>query len=160
MEGFIFGVLATLCIVFIGAIIVLVRSNKKKDQINEQFDRVFDLIKNLPRNVIQLSLRGVDVDTKLPPLELPISPENLVVNVDKLKGLLLKSFETQKHPNPDTRAYCILNHAGLESIVRSTTELRKPLSIMLINEDFDGAKKYLETLAESICAEMLKSSKA
>lgn len=158
MTEFFLGVLVPVCVGLLVAVILLAKANKKKDEIiggmGTRFSEIVDLIKNTPRNVINLSLNPVDIDAKLPPLELSIHPENFVVKVDELKKLLLNGLKTQKHNNPDTWAYCILEHAGVGAIIKSFTHLYKPLTLLLINKDMKGAKNYLEMLAESLCQAM------
>ena len=158
-AGIAIGVLSTLCVVLIVFVFILLAQNKKKDEVIGgmaiRFNVIEDLIKNIPRNIIHLDLKSLDVDTKLP-LVLPIKPENFVVNVEKLKKLLLERLEKEKSEDPYTKALCILDHAGLGSVVDGPlSNLSKPLARLLINDDIDSAKKYLETLAESICAKMI-----
>lgn len=77
-AGILIGVLATLSVALVVIVLILRAQNKKKEEViggmGIRFSEIVDLIKNTPRNVIHLSLKPMDVNTKLPPLELPIKP--------------------------------------------------------------------------------------
>ncbi len=160
-SGIIIGVLITLCVALAAIVLIYRAQNRKNVEIiggmAVRFNEIKDLIKNTPRNVINLSLKGVGVDTKLLPVELPIKPENFVINANKLTEILIGRLKTEKHPDIETRAYCILAHCGLSDILenKSWHESKRALIPLLINGDEEATKTYLKTLAESICAEMM-----
>ena len=166
---FTLGVLSTLCLVLITALaVVMIKLNKK---LNKGFEEtcwglgkvmgevaaVNQTIANLPptiQNIIHLGIKPGAVETGVEPIKVPVSPTDFIVQADKLREKLLHGLETKNHPDTDTRAYCILDHAGMSAIVESESLLsvRKALTRLLLNGDEDATKRFLETLADSVAA--------
>jgi hypothetical protein len=171
---FLIGFLTALCLTLITFIVVIVRKfNLRVSELSDNFDgtaamvgdRVVKIMKivlelqrtvaNLPptvQNVIHLGLKDGQVTTGLAPATLSIRPEDFQIRADKLREKLLHGFETEKHPDTGTLAYCILDHAGVDEMLdgKSWTEAKEALTRLLSNGDMDATKRFLETLADSV----------
>lgn len=104
------------------------------------------------QNVIHLGLKDGRITTGLTPTTLSVRPEDFQVRADKLREALMKQFETEDHPDISVRAYCILKQAGVREMLdpKSASEAEKVLTRLLVNEDSDAVRRFLETLADSI----------
>ncbi len=122
-------------------------------RLDDLFSLVNDIL-NRPttQNVIHLGLKEIAVDTKLEPLQLSINPEDFQVKREKIVARLMHEFATEKHSSIPTRAFCMLNHAGVREMLtnQSANELDAALTRLLVNEDDDATKRFLETVADSV----------
>ena len=128
--------------------------------LREDIMMCLDMIRRFPQpvqNLIQLDFRGPMVQSS-PLGGLSIKIEDFKVNPMCLyEKLLQKLYNTTESEtlmqNVTSRAYCILDHAGVEAII--TTESRRhiqsALERLLINGDEEAIKRFLFTAAESIC---------
>ena len=176
---FAIGFLTALCLALIAILAIVVKFNNKVSNLSKHFDGTAAMVNdrfgkimqivlelqttianlpptNLVKNIIHIGLKDSQVTTGLSPAKLSIRPEDFLVHADKLREKLLHGLETEKHPNTGTLAYCILNHAGVDEMVdgKSWTEIQAALTRLLANGDNDAAKRFLETLANSICSAM------
>jgi hypothetical protein len=158
---FVLGALTMLCLALTIALWhVWAKFNKMNGLyggVNTRLDNLFSLIQNLPpthQNVIHLGLKDSKVDVGLDPaVNLPVKPEDFRIKVEKLREKLLHGFETKQHPDTETQAWCILEHAGFRAYVESNSrsEIQKGLTRLLLNGDDEATKRFLETVANSIC---------
>jgi hypothetical protein len=125
---------------------------------NTRLDNLFSMMQNLPpttQNVIHLGLKDtkVAIGTEVVS-ELPIKPEDFLIQEEKLCEKLLRGYETRKHPDTGTYAWCILDHVGFHHYVdnKTQTEAQKALTRLLLNGDDEAIRKFLTTLAHSVCA--------
>jgi hypothetical protein len=83
-----------------------------------------------------------------------VSPEDFKINAAKLRTKLVHGLETKNHSDVGTLAWTILNHAGFENYVESDSrkEIEKALTRLLINGDSDATRRFLESVADSVCA--------
>lgn len=86
------------------------------------------------------------------PSSLTIDPAEFEPKRDAVRERLLKAFETEKHPNPDTRAYCILDHSGWGTFVDGKTfqSAQTALGRLLTNNDIEAARKFVAALADQL----------
>lgn len=82
-----------------------------------------------------------------------VRPDDFKISVEKLRKKLLEGFEKKNHPDTETLAYCILEHAGVGAYVEgaSRIEIQKALTRLLLNEDVNAIRGFLSALAQSIC---------
>ena len=171
MENFAFfalGVVGLLLVIAIGIIVVLTRNIGRKmteldGDVNSFRGQIIvfeELLRKLPppvQNIIQLDFRGPVVQSAVAK-GLSIKVEDFKVSSARLYKKLLQRFYSSAESeslmqNVTSRAYCILDHAGVEAII--TTESRRviqnALERLLINGDEEAIKQFLFTAAESIC---------
>ncbi len=73
-------------------------------------------------NIIHLGLKNADITIAgLEPVTLALRPGEFQVRVDKLTEKLIHGLATKQHADVGTRAYCILDHAGMQEILSSQT---------------------------------------
>ena len=171
MENFAFfalGVVGLLLVIAIGIIVVLTRNIGRKmteldGDVNSFRGQIIvfeELLRKLPppvQNIIQLDFRGPVVQSAVAK-GLSIKVEDFKVSSARLYKKLLQRFYSSAESeslmqNVTSRAYCILDHAGVEAII--TTESRRviqnALERLLINGDEEAIRQFLFTAAESIC---------
>jgi hypothetical protein len=161
MEKVLLGILGTLCVLLALAVGAMIRLfGKRQMEIREMFtnlqgqlDKFPSVQQNVVQNIIHLGLRNGQLTTDLMPVTLSIDPTKFQINRDLLYKKLIHALDTKKHPNTGTLAYCILDGAGVGELVDSSSfqELQKALTRLLTNEDGGAIRKFLETVAESIC---------
>lgn len=159
---FIVGVLSTLCLVsFVVVVWMVLTLNNKIKNLDKNMRVVIRLITKMPnaQNVIHLGLKESRVSTELPTTTLSIKPEDFQVKADKLYAKLINGLKVKDHPDTGVRAYCILNHAGIEEMLDggSRREAQAALTRLLANEDDEAAGRFLKTLADSIADTQLKA---
>ncbi len=160
---FLLGVLATLCVGFGVALLwTRLEIKGKFDRISTDLQQVKDRIATMPKsvqNIIHLGLKDSRMETGLVPATLSIRPEDFQVQADKLYERLLSGLGTKKHPDLGTRAWSILNHAGIDEVVDgdSRHEAQSALTRLLINSDEEATKNFLRTLADSVCQASVES---
>jgi hypothetical protein len=163
---FALGALSASCIALIIAIAIVSarfkRTNRRFsvldiniEQLTREISRMSEILKKFPapvQNVIHLGLKDGRVTTNLSQAKLAIRPEDFQIRADKLKEQLLRRLETEGHEDIGTRAYCILDHAGMSPILNSQSfaEAKAALVRLLINGDNEATRRFLETLAESV----------
>jgi len=89
---------------------------------------------------------------RIEPTSLNVSPEQFEPNREVLKAALLERLEKEDHPNPPTRAYCILSDSGLLAFVNADTgiKIKDALTRLLANGDEEGAKNFLIKIVENL----------
>ena len=89
---------------------------------------------------------------KLEPASLKIKPEDFEANKPVLKTKLLKCLDSERSPDADTKAFCILNHSGWDAFVESETRrnAQVALSRLIANEDKAAAVWFLEELVDKL----------
>ena len=104
------------------------------------------------QNVIHLDLSGSDLRTGIKPTEVPVDTAIYKPNRDRLHKLLVRAYETEKHPSVQTLAYIILERAGIYQLVtgKSTESLKAALTRLLINADDKAIRGFLKTVSESL----------
>lgn len=163
MEGekmqILVGVLATLCFVLTAG---LVLGWKKFNSLNYDIQcnstalsNIYAQITRLPapvQNIIHLEFKNPNVDAGVGLVKMSVRPEDFELNVERLRTILLHGFETKEHPDMSTRAYTILDHAGLDKVLenKSWSSCNKALTRLLINGDDRATRRFLETLADSV----------
>ena len=171
VVGFIIGAVSATClalIVALATVLAKMKSTKKgllqsfgelQSEVVSEMNRLGIKIAQLPvpiTNVIHLGLKDGRATTDLLPINLKIKPEDFVLNKVKVLSRLIYGLEKKRQifaDQPETRAYLILDNAGLIHVFdsNSRSEVQKALTRLLINEDDEATKRFLETLAESIC---------
>lgn len=158
---FALGALTVLCLVLIIALrhiwAKLNKSETSFETLNTRVNELFSLIQNQPptsQNIIHLGLKDSQVTVGLDSaVAIPIKPEDFRIREEKLREKLLNGLATKKHPDTETQAWCILEHVGFKAYVddKSRTEAQKALTRLLLNGDDDATRRFLETLAHSVC---------
>ncbi len=155
------GVFGTLTIVLLVAIWAIWTRDKS---IAQDFRKILEIlyeirtfIQEIPapvQNVICFDLKGPRVDGKLMPVNIVLKPEDFSVSPEQLLEKLLDQAKKSKNvTSVESRAYMILNHAGVDAIIGSENrrEIGTVLQRLLINDDDQAIAAFLKTTAESIC---------
>ena len=97
--------------------------------------------------IIKLSkvIQGQRLSTiiRIEPATMKIFPKEFLPKKDLLKKKVLEAFQDEKHPCPDTLAFCILNHSGFNGFVEGSTRqnIQRALARLLVNEDEKQIRK-------------------
>lgn len=120
-------------------------------------DLIIDYLQTLDRGIVSELRRlteGQRLSTVLSisPASLKIDPSVFEPKRSAVRERMLKEFETQNHPNPGTRAYCILDHSGWEKFVDAKTFLaaQNALGRLLVNDDKVAARSFVEELVDKL----------
>jgi len=123
----------------------------------EKLDKITSTISDMAigpitRNIIHLGLKDGRVSTDLASATLSLRPKDFQVNADRLYTELCRQLELKKDYDLSVRAYVILKNAGIEAVLDhdSNRKADKALTRLLINENIEGAKKFLRLLADSV----------
>ena len=86
------------------------------------------------------------------PSSLTIDPAEFEPQRPVIRERLMKAFQTEEHPNPDTLAYCILDHSGWGTFVDGKTfqSAKTALGRLLANKNTKGAKKFIGALVDQL----------
>lgn len=105
-------------------------------------------------NQIHLNLKQADLKACTGAMrELSFTAETFCAPAEKWRAELRKQVEEKRSwTSVDTKAYCILAHAGLESVLTgdSLKALRKALVLLLVNGDDEKTFAFLDAVAEGI----------
>lgn len=73
--------------------------------------------------------------------EIVLDPAQFEPNRDKILEKVLLAIRTESHPDPDTWAYCVVNHSGLELFLapEARGSLKKAFGRLRANSDEAGA---------------------
>ncbi len=154
---FIMGILVTLVVLLV-AVMWWMHSNVKKTYENilaecRQLNHILATMPKAVTNIIHLGLKDSRMTTGLVPASLSIRPEDFAVNADKLYANLVKGLTERVNHNLGIRAFCIIKDAGVREMVSTTSanEAEQALTRLLNNGDEDATKRFLRTLADSVC---------
>ncbi len=143
----VFILLAALVLAIVGGLFLLFRLfslvrvmiSKQSDEITKRLDNVIEG-------------QRLSMILKLEPASLKINPEQFEPQKEKVKARLLEAFEMERHPYPETLAYCIFNRSGLNVFVEGKTLLvaQKALARLIVNDDKESAKVFLGELVDKL----------
>ena len=86
------------------------------------------------------------------PASLKVDPAKFEPNKERLKSLLLEKLATVQHPDPSTRAWCVLNHAGFEEFVDYDTSkgVKNALARLIVNGEMGEAQHFLREVVDKL----------
>jgi hypothetical protein len=159
IVGFVVFVLCLIAMFFGGNIFIhwINRLEEQISKLKENLAQLAEQMKNFkvrPQNIIHLGIKPGAITTDMEPTKLSVEPKDFVVRADKLRKNLLNALATKEHPNTGTRAYCILDSAGIGEIIdgASFQNMKNALTRLLINDDREAIVNFLSTLADSVAS--------
>ena len=160
---FILGALTVACVLLVILALAFykcwVQASDTSDQYNDLFNRMGEILQKIEnlqpvQNIINLGLKDGRLTTDITPLIMSVDPKGFVVKADKLKKILLQHLADVNNGDKSIKAYCITARSGIRNILdnKSVNEVDKALTRLLINEDEEATKRFLETLADSVAS--------
>jgi hypothetical protein len=144
MQQIVLGALGATCVVLVVIMAILWRkANKVMSPVTQNFV-CFDM------KQMNLVLKG-----GLVAISVTLNPDDFRVYTEKLYQKFIEVFTSEVSLRDlETRAMCILNQAGLDSLIGAENRRKfQPILVrLLINGDDEAIHKFLRTVAESACA--------
>lgn len=149
IQMFTFGFLSAVFAYFLSKILLAMMGHGTNKEIHDKLDI---LLGRSPVSIIHLGMKDAQINSEVEPVSITIRPDDFQIKADRLRAKLLHGFQVKDHPDTETLAWCILEHAGLGAYVenKSRTEIQKALTRLLLNGEAKAITSFLSTLADSI----------
>lgn len=155
--NFVLGAIVTLIIVSVVRIVNQNRELKRKladmaerPQLDQDFWRELKKISA----ALTFMVQGQQLSTvfELGPKSLRVRPEDFEPNKEQLRKNMLRIVVEESHPQPNTWAFCVLDHSGWRQFVDSETysQAQNALGRLRANDDKEAILNLVNDLVDQL----------